>query len=57
MVLYNSVSCLFVHYPSSNLVKFTTFQRLVLSPSSGDKRKGGKKEEVILAGDDGRDGD
>jgi hypothetical protein len=39
-----SVSCLFGHYPSSNLIKFTTFQRLVLSPSSGDKRgraKGG----------------
>jgi hypothetical protein len=35
--LYISVSCLFGYYPSSNLIKFT-FQRLVLSPSSGDKR-------------------
>jgi hypothetical protein len=35
-----SVSCLFGHYPSSNFNQITTFQRLALSPSSGDKRKG-----------------
>jgi hypothetical protein len=44
-----SVSCLFGHYPSSQFLnKITTFQRLALSPSSGDKGKG--KREVILAG-------
>jgi hypothetical protein len=42
MVLYISVSCLFGHYPSSNLIKFTMFQRLVLSPSSGDKKERAK---------------
>jgi hypothetical protein len=35
-----SVSCLFGHYPSSNLIKFTTFQRLV--PSQVIKGKGKK---------------
>jgi hypothetical protein len=45
-----SVSCLSGHFPSSQFSnKTTTFQRLALSPSSGDK-KGKGKREVILAG-------
>jgi hypothetical protein len=47
-VQYVSVSCLFGHYPSSNFFNKLTFQRLALSPSSGDKGKG--KKEVFLAG-------
>jgi hypothetical protein len=52
MVHYISVSCLFGHFPSSQFkIKTTTFQRLALSPSSGDKKGKGKgKREVILAG-------
>jgi hypothetical protein len=50
MVHYISVSYLFGHYPSSQFLnKITTFQRLALSLSSGDK-KGKGKREVILAG-------
>jgi hypothetical protein len=42
-----SVSCFFGHYPSSQFLnKITTFQRLALSPFSGDKERGG----VILSG-------
>jgi hypothetical protein len=39
--LYSSTFLYLV--PSSNLIKFTTFQRLVLSPSSGDKKEGGRE--------------
>jgi hypothetical protein len=50
MVHYIFVSCLFGHFPSSQFkIKTITFQRLALSPSSGDK-KGKGKREVILAG-------
>jgi hypothetical protein len=42
-----SVSCLFRHYPSSQILnKITTFQRLALSSSSGDKKGKGPVMEI-----------